>query len=94
MINPLTLQASLQHNKFVHQVSTLVDFGADGNFMDIDLVNQGNIPIYPLKDPISASTLCGTLSLGLFTSQTCLPSLSPVIMQRGSSYSTTPPLPL
>lgn len=28
--------------------------------MDIDLVNRWNIPIYPLKDPISASTLCVT----------------------------------
>ncbi len=55
-----TLPAVLQSEGVTHTVAALVDSGAEGDFMDIELARRWGIPIFPLAESISAKTLCGT----------------------------------
>ncbi len=50
----------LQSEGVTHTVAALVDSGAEGDFMDIELARRWGIPIFPLAESISAKTLCGT----------------------------------
>ncbi|KAJ8369357.1 hypothetical protein SKAU_G00093850 [Synaphobranchus kaupii] len=40
-------------------VSVLVDSGADGNFIDADLVSQLHLPSVPLQTPLEALAIIG-----------------------------------
>lgn len=42
------------------QVSALIDSGAEGDLMDLDLAKRLGISMVALDDPISAKTLCGS----------------------------------
>ncbi len=57
---PTTLPAVLQSEGITHTVAALIDSGAGGDFMDIELAREWGIPVSPLAEPISAKTLCGT----------------------------------
>ncbi len=57
---PTTLPAVLQSEGITHTVAALIDSGAEGDFMDIELAREWGIPVSPLAEPISAKTLCGT----------------------------------
>ncbi len=57
---PTTLPAVLQSEEIIHMVAELIDSGAEGDLMDIELARQWGIPVFPLAESISAKTLCGT----------------------------------
>ncbi|KAI2644103.1 Transposon Tf2-6 polyprotein [Labeo rohita] len=54
-------QALLRVKGAVHQVSALIDSGAEGDFMDAGLAMHLGISSVALAEPISAKTLCSTL---------------------------------
>ncbi len=91
---PTTLPAVLQSEGITHMVAALIDSGAEGDFMDIELARQWDIPVFPLAKSISAKTLCGT-PLTMITAVTGLVHLtiSAITPRRfDSSSSTLPPL--
>ncbi len=53
--------ASVRVGGAAFRVSTLIDSGAEGDFMDFGLATRLGISSVALTDPISAKTLCGTL---------------------------------
>jgi len=53
--------ASVRVGGAAFRVSTLIDSGAEGDFMDFGLATRLGISSVALTEPISAKTLCGTL---------------------------------
>lgn len=53
----LQLPATLQLGTLSLPVSALIDSGAEGNFIDLNLVRQADIPIKPLLSPLSVTAI-------------------------------------
>ncbi len=53
--------ASVRVGGAAFRISTLIDSGAEGDFMDFGLATRLGISSVALTEPISAKTLCGTL---------------------------------
>ncbi len=57
-------------------VVALIDSGAEGDFMDIELARHWSIPVFSLAKSFSANTLCGTP----LTKITAISGLVPLII--------------